>query len=52
MVEGVERERVVTSAEKEKLPQIPPPRRKKTRVIWGRKREETRMSVLTAVRKI
>ena len=29
MVEGEEEERVVTSAEKERLPRIPPPRRRK-----------------------
>ena len=52
MVEGEERERVVTSAEKERLPRIPPPRRRKTRVIRGRKREEKRKRVLTAERKI
>ena len=45
MVKGVEKERMVTSGEKGRLPRIPPPRRRKIRVIWERKREETRESV-------
>ena len=34
---------------KGRLPRIPPPRRRKIRVIWERKREETRKRVSTAV---
>ena len=52
VAEAVEKERVVNSKERERLPRIPPPRRRKTRVIWERQREATRKRVLTAVRKI
>ena len=52
MAEAVEKERVVNSKERERLPRIPPPRRRKTRVIWERQREAIRKRVLTAVRKI
>ena len=45
MVEGEEEERVVTSTEKERLPRIPPPRRRKIGVILERKGEETRKRV-------
>ena len=52
MAEAVEKERVVNSKEKERLPRIPPPRRRKNRMNRGRKSEDIVMSVLTAVRKI
>ena len=52
MAEAGERERVVTSKEKERLPRIPPPRRRKNRMNRGRKSEDIVMSVLTAVGKI
>ena len=48
MAEAVEKERVVTSKERERLP----PRRRKNRMNRGRKSEDIVMSVLTAVRKI
>ena len=52
VAEAVEKERVVNSKEKERLPRIPPPRRRKIRVIWDRLREARRKRVLRAVRKI
>ena len=52
VAEAVERERVVTSKQKERLPRIPPPRRKKNRMNRGRKSEDIVMEMLTAVRKI
>ena len=51
MAEDVERAEVVNSTDKERLPRIPPPRRRKTRVIRGRKSKDIRMRVLTAERK-
>ena len=50
MSEDVERAEEVNS--KERLPGIPPPRRRKNRMNRGRKSEDIVMSVLTAVRKI
>ena len=38
MVEGEERERVVTSVKKERLPRIPPPRRRKTSDLGKKER--------------
>ena len=52
VAEAVEKERVVNSKEKERLPRTPPPRRRKTRMNRGRKSEEIVMRVLTAERKI
>ena len=52
MAEDVEWAEVVNSKDKERLPRIPPPRRRKNRMNWGRKSENIVMSVLTAVRKI
>ena len=52
MAEAMEKERVVTSKERERLPRIPPPRKRKNRMNRGRKSEDIVMSVLTAVRKI
>ena len=40
---------VVTSKEKERLPRIPPPRRRKTRMNRGRKSEDIVKGMLTAV---
>ena len=52
MAEDVERAEVVNSKDKERLPRTPPPRRRKTRVNQGRKSEDIRKRVLTAVGKI
>ena len=52
VAEDVERAEVVNSKDKERLPQTPPPRRRKTRVNQGRKSEDIRKRVLTAVGKI
>ena len=52
VAEAVEKERVVTSKEKERLPRIPPPRKRKNRMNRGRKSEVIVMGMLTAVRKI
>ena len=52
MAEAVEKERVVNSKERERLPRIPPPRRRKNRMYRGRKSEDIVKGMLTAVRKI
>ena len=52
MAEDVERAEVVNSKDKERLPWILPPRRRKTRVNRGRKSKDIVMRVLTAERKI
>ena len=52
MAEDMERAEVINSKDKERLPRISPPRRRKTRVNHGRKSEDIVMRVLTAERKI
>ena len=52
MAKAVEKERVVNSKERERLPRIPPPRRRKNRMNRGRKSEYIVKGMLTAGRKI
>ena len=52
VAEDVERAEVVNSKDKERLPQIPPPRRRRTRMNRGRKSEEIVKRMITAVGKI
>ena len=52
MAKDVERAEVVTSKERERLPRIPPPRKRKNRMNRGRKSENIVKGMLAAVRKI
>ena len=53
MAEDMERAEVVNSKDKVRLPRTPPPRRRKTSVKnRGRKSEDIRKRMLTAVGKI
>ena len=52
MAEDVERTEVVNSKDNERLPRTPPPRRRRTKMNRGRKSEDLRKRMLTAVGKI